>query len=337
VIRGAVAAASDPAAVSAATDALGQGGSATDAVLAGFGALAGAYPSMLLAPVVGLVAGVGAGARTFDGRTVQPGRGIPRPRGFVEESEVTVASRVGVPRSVAAVYTMHTRFGRLKLRELFAQGVSTAKELGAPERSKLIRAVGDSGVLAFRRPEIQAELVRVAGPVAGGLLTKQDLLDATPEDHDAERIEIADAWTMQRAPFMAEAGRPGHIVVATDGRGTLAALAVTPTTETLPVDALELAFSLDAAPVRRGITRVTPGVARPAPAPIAVLDLPEGARVVLGLVGRATVDESTVRPLVEATLVEMALRALSPLAAVVTDGRDARAVVSQKTNSEAPR
>lgn len=326
MIRGAAAAASDRVAAEAAADALEQGGSAADALVAGFAALSGAHASMLMAPVVGLVAGVGAGARAFDGRAVQPGRGIPRPRGFVEESDVPVASRVGVPRSVASVYAMHARFGRLSLRDLFAAGVAAARKQGAAERCKLLRAIGDSGVLALRKPEVLGALLRTAGPVAGGLLTEQDVLEATPEESVAERKAIGTEAVLQQPPFGADAGRDGHVVVAVDARGTLAALAAMPTAEGLDVGALELSLSLDAAPVRRGVPRVTPGTARPAPGAIGVLDLPEGVRVALALVGRGALDESALEPLAESTPMENALRALAPLSAVVTDGREARAI-----------
>jgi gamma-glutamyltranspeptidase/glutathione hydrolase len=67
VNRGA-AAATDVGAANAAREVVATWGSAADAVVAGWFALAGTNAEGLLAPVLALVAGPGAGARLFDGR-----------------------------------------------------------------------------------------------------------------------------------------------------------------------------------------------------------------------------------------------------------------------------
>ncbi|MGC4065984.1 MAG: hypothetical protein QM784_15310 [Polyangiaceae bacterium] len=75
----------DIVAAEAADECLLAGGSAVAAVLCGFFAAAGAYSGVLLGPLSLLVAGVGSGARAFDGRLRQPGLGTKRPRGFRDE------------------------------------------------------------------------------------------------------------------------------------------------------------------------------------------------------------------------------------------------------------
>ncbi|HET9960276.1 MAG TPA: hypothetical protein VFQ61_37555, partial [Polyangiaceae bacterium] len=100
-IRHAVAA-SDSIAEQAATERLAAGGSAVTAVLAGFFAVAGARPGVLLGPMSILVAGVGQGARAFDGRVRQPGLGAKRPRGILDGSEVPEAAQVAVPGALGA-------------------------------------------------------------------------------------------------------------------------------------------------------------------------------------------------------------------------------------------
>src|SRR5688572_32963231 len=99
--------ANDSVAEEAAQDFLLSGGSAVGAVLSGFFAASGAYAGVLLAPLSLLVAGVGSGARAFDGRLRQPGRGTKRPRGFKQNEAIPDAARVAVSASVAAAMVAH--------------------------------------------------------------------------------------------------------------------------------------------------------------------------------------------------------------------------------------
>jgi methylmalonyl-CoA mutase cobalamin-binding domain/chain len=82
------------AAQAAATDLL-RAGNAVDAVVGAVLAVAAAEASVLLGPLSVLVAGRGAGARAFDGRVRQPGKGAPRPRGFKDGESIPDAARVG--------------------------------------------------------------------------------------------------------------------------------------------------------------------------------------------------------------------------------------------------
>ena len=93
---------SDPAAEQAAQAALADGGGSIDAVIAGFFGAAGADPAVLLCPAVALLSGVGMGARCLDGRMVQPGRGVPRPRGFVAADEIPAGATVAAATVGAA-------------------------------------------------------------------------------------------------------------------------------------------------------------------------------------------------------------------------------------------
>ena len=81
----------------AAQTVLDAGADAADALVAGFFALAGATPAGLLAPTVAMLGGTGVGGRVFDGRALQPGRGAPRPRGFLEGAEIPLGAYVAVP------------------------------------------------------------------------------------------------------------------------------------------------------------------------------------------------------------------------------------------------
>ncbi len=170
----AAAIANDPVAEEAAQDFLLAAGSATGAVLAGFFASAGAYSGVLLGPVSILVAGIGAGARAFDGRLRQPGLGTKRPRGFKSDEPIPDAARVAVPTSFVACLVAVAYEGNQKLSSITKSGISRAQRAGAESRAgvlKLIRSVGAGAIsdTSFVRP-----MLRVAGLSQGGLLTPTD-------------------------------------------------------------------------------------------------------------------------------------------------------------------
>ena len=254
----------------AAESALLAGGSAVDAVVAAFLAGAGVSPEVLLAPVVALVAGPGVGGRAFDGRAAQPGSGAPRPRGYAADVEPPPAARVGAPRSLPMLAVLHSYHGRAQLRSLAGGGVDAATARGAVRRAQLLRAFAESGARVMQTGGLRAALLAAAGPIAGGALSQRDLDEARPVDVDAA-VEVLERGRALRPPWPAPDARRAEIVVAADAWGVVAALAIAPSQETVPVPELELVASADAAPVRRGVTRLPPGTPIAAPAPIAVL------------------------------------------------------------------
>lgn len=335
MIRGVAAAASDPAASAAARATIESGASAVDAIIAGFLAAAGDDPGGLLAPAVALVAGVGvgAGARAFDGRAVQPGSGAPRPRGFIDAAAVPDAARFAAPRSLPMLVLLHTYHGRAKLRDLARHGVAAASRRGAQRRAQLLSSVGDCGVLALRARDVEAALLAVGGAVAGGLLTAADLQGARPNEQDARGAPLTDAATVYQSPWD-PAGDAAAVeaIVACDARGIVAALAYRPARTGVMIDELELMSGLDAIPVLRGVTRVAPGTPLVAPAPIALVARPPGVWMALALPGRAAIDPASLASLssggaLETTLEEARAQSGARAAiAVIRDTRDARAV-----------
>lgn len=352
MIRGIAAAASDPAAAEAAREALAAGGSAADALIAGFLAAAGARPGLLLSPTVALVAGVGVGARVFDGRAAQPGRGAPRPRGFVDVASVPDAARVAVPRSLGLLSLLHNYVGRARMRELARAGIAAAEQAGAKARAAVIRQVGASGAAALQGRDVTRALLAAGGVVAGGALTEQDLAEALPADAEAAALELgagedsgsgADVVTALRPPWPSGAeARLAEAIVACDGRGMLAALACSPADDGIPLPELELSLGRDAVPVRRGVPRVSPGTPLPAAAPIAVLLRGRFAAAV-GFDGLAAIDGDALRAVtgrlalesgwdasLEARLAELrAQTGARRVIAAVRDGQDARACYSE--------
>src|SRR5687768_2202438 len=149
--------ANDPVADEAAQEYLLSGGSAVGAVLSGFFAAAGAHSGVLLAPVSLLIAGIGAGARAFDGRLRQPGRGTKRPRGFKATDPIPDAARVSVPTGVAAVLVAHAYDSGQKLGSIMKAGISRAERVGAEGRAGLRRRGSDD------RAELRSQLLARRG------------------------------------------------------------------------------------------------------------------------------------------------------------------------------
>jgi hypothetical protein len=334
VIRGAAATASDAMARAAAQAVVEAGASAVDAIIAGFLAASGADAGVLLAPAAALVAGTGVGARAFDGRAAQPGKGAPRPRGYVDPSAIPAAARFPVPRALAMLVLLHTYLGRAKLRELARHGVLAAEKQGAARRADLLRRIGESGVLALRAREVERALLGCGGPVAGGLLTTEDLEDTRPAEVDARAVVLDDGSTVLGVPWeTGDALRSSEGIVACDGRGIVAALAYAPAREGIAVDDLELVAGMDAVPVQRGVARVAPGTPLPAPAPIAVVARGGGFWAALALPDQLAANPDHLACLssglaLEAVLEEIRGRSGSRMIiGAVRDSRDARAIV----------
>ncbi len=329
----AAAAARAPGVAEAARAALAAGGGAIDAVIAGFFAAAGSDPGVLLAPAVALVAGAGVGARAFDGRSVQPGRGAPRPRGYVDEASIPAAARAGAPRSVAMISLLHGYRGRLGLHELARAGVAAATARGAGARARLLERVGQAGLLALRVPEILRPLIAAGGAVAGGALTEVDVAEARPAETGA-RTEAAGSEGLAITPPWGPGDGSRAIadaIVAIDGWGLSAALAFAPPREGVLVPELEIELGTEATPVRRGTTRATPGEAIPAPAPIAIVTRAGGLAVALGISGETAIAPDVLGAIGGALLLEPALSALlqrfpGAALAVYGDGKSARVI-----------
>lgn len=337
MIRGAKAAASQHAAAEAAEATLAGGAGAVDAVIAGFFGAAGAHPGVLLAPVTAIAAGFGAGGRVFDGRAAQPGRGAPRPRGFVDDASIPNGARVAVPRSIGMLALLHTYRGRSTFASLARAGVTAAEAAGSKPRAAMIRKVGSAGVLSLRAPDVVRVLLAAGGAVAGGTLTEADLAEAAPAEGDAASTPIGEGRTAFTSPFPAGTDdRTAEIIVACDARGGLAALTYTPANDGIPLPDLELTVGRDAVPVRRGVTRLAPGTVLPMPAPIGIAVQTGAFAAAVGLPGRAALDPAALAELVRGASVETALADLRArlggggreAVAVVTDGKSARAATA---------
>jgi gamma-glutamyltranspeptidase/glutathione hydrolase len=274
----------DPIAEEAAQDFMLTGGSAVGAVLSGYFAAAGAYASVLLAPVSILVGGVGAGVRAFDGRLRQPGLGTKRPRGFKPGEAIPDAARVSVPNGVSAALVAHAYDAGQKLGSIMKAGISRAERVGAEGRAGLLRRVRAVGAGALSEPAFVRSMLQVAGPSQGGLITPADFGPVPEIDQPAaERQRSSTAlfepsWAEEIAGDGESLGI-GCAICAVDVRGVFATLTYRRTADGLPLEDLDLEAPLLAVPVQRGVTRVSPGAALPSPTPIALVRDASGALV----------------------------------------------------------
>lgn len=261
----------------AADECLLSGGSAVAAVLSGFFAAAGAYSGVLLGPLSVLVAGVGVGARAFDGRLRQPGFGSKRPRGFRDEDPIPSGAYVAVPGAIAAAAVALAYEGEKGLGPLVRPGIQRAERAGADSRAALMRVVRGLGAQAFSDPAFVRPMLHVAGPSEGGLLTSPDFALVPPDiDVQAAAHPGSDAWF--EPPWAAEFEGDSvptidgtqYNVIAFDNRGVAAAASFLRAKEGVAFDAMELTAPRFAKPVLRGVTRVGPGERLPAPCSLAV-------------------------------------------------------------------
>lgn len=266
----------DPVGEAASRDLLWANESAVRAVVAGFFASAGADPGVLLGPLSILVAGVGTGARAFDGRLRQPGLGQKRPRGFVSEQEIPPAASFAVPCAILAAALAQAYDGQRTLGPVLKAGVDTALRAGAGRRAEVLRKLGGGGALAFADPSLKRAILHAAGSSAGGLLTPTDL-STLPSGIDRNAVARTDLSDWFECPWAGVSVAPGIrgsqrtiVVGAIDGTGGFAAAAYARVTEGIHIDDLELVAPKAAEPVRRGLARIAPGTELFSPVPVAI-------------------------------------------------------------------
>lgn len=327
-LRDAAAAASVGGAADAAHQALAAGGSAVDAVVAGFFAAAGLDAGVLLGAAAAIVGNAGSGVRAFDGRPLQPGKGAPRPRGFVEGVPVPDAARIAVPRSVPMLMLLHAYGGRASLSTLARYGAEAASSVGAKTRAKVLRRVGAAGPLGLRTEGVHDALLAAGNSVAGGSLTEADLDSVLPADADGRTLGGGEGGaSISVWPWAGEGALevdPGWIVdviTAADARGGVAAFAYAHQERGVALPGVELAAPIVAVPVRRGVTRVTPGAELQAPAPIGIVRVGRELALSFGLAGgwargdgalfTEALDVSAFAGLAEGGAVETALASLA--------------------------
>lgn len=236
-------------------------GNPADAIVAGLLVAAALDPSVLLGPAQILVGGTGSGDRAIDGRSRQPGLGTKRPRGFLSEDRIPLAARVAVPGLPAAALLLHAHHGRAAISAIVSIVKPLARAASKPRGAVLERILA-SGAAALGK---EKALLDLAGPLEGGVLTKTDLESVRPAS-----AACATEDGISRAPWERGAERPVRLLAACDKRGILVVACYEVADDGLRIDALDLVAPLVAEPVRRGVTRRSPGDPLLAPCPLAL-------------------------------------------------------------------
>ncbi|MCS6900455.1 MAG: hypothetical protein RMJ98_12535 [Myxococcales bacterium] len=294
------------AAQEAAEECLHSGGTAVDAVLAAYFALAGATPWGMLAPLTILVAGSGSGVRVIDGRARQPGLGIERPVRYTNEGAAPLLARAAAPTTAAAVSVASSRFGHESLPQLAALGARIARNQGAHQRAALISRFGDARALILQDRTFLAEVAEHVPRFEGALLQPADLAikgaDVLPCQPSCTLAGIQAAFPPWYDPSSTRTAAPGarppfHLLVLASERGNLAALLLRQPEKVIPLFDGEVELPAVGQPALRGVPRLRPGTPLPLAAPMAVLW--KGMRVthMLGSIGEGPILEEEVTAL----------------------------------------
>jgi len=190
--------------------------------------------------------------------------------------------------------------------------------------------VGAGGLLALRSADVMGALLAAFGPVAGGLLTADDVEGSPPAEADAAATAIGEGLTVFAPPYPGGEGGEAEAIVASDGRGVVAALAYVPARGGVVVPELGLTIGRDAIPVRRGVTRTAPGTLLAAPAPVAIAVGAGRLAAAVGMPGRSAVDLAVLAEIAKGAAAAAVLGEHAQgrgAVAIVTDGTTARAVV----------
>jgi gamma-glutamyltranspeptidase/glutathione hydrolase len=270
-------------------------GNAVDAACAAVLMAAALEPGVLLGPVHFLVTGPGFGLRCVDGRQRQPGRGAPRPRGWLPTEEVPRAARVAVPALPAAVATALSMYGTVTLRRACEPALD-ALTRNHPRRV-VLASYAREGAATCSNAVFADAMTTIAGRFAGGLLTREDLravrapavachvhhhMAMAPfENRGAQRSDsrrsLSGAWgaepiSIENRDEVVQSARDCQAVCVTDRRGGVVAACYETVTDGLAIDTLGLLAPLRAEPVMRGRRRKDPGAAIPCATTIALVD-----------------------------------------------------------------
>jgi hypothetical protein len=323
------AAAASEAHVAHAARAVLERGTAVDAVIAGILAAAAECPTVFWGPVQLLAGGGGAGLIAIDGRVRQPGRGVPRPRGFLADEPVPEAARVGISALPAALAAAAASLGTLALLTVAGPAIALAKARSL-ERAAVLEAFARRGAQVLTENAIASELVATAGRASRGLLTQADLAEVRPDvaRFDDRSLEPSGILTVPwRGPGEHDASFT-HVVAAGDARGMVAAACYEAPLEGLAVPTLGMILPHSAAPVMRGQSRVIPGEPLVAAAPIALRARRGVVDIAIGVAAVADAERSLQR-------IADVLDQVTALAEALAGLRGGRAVAVARTPDSA--
>jgi gamma-glutamyltranspeptidase/glutathione hydrolase len=271
-----VASSSLPVGLEAAQACLDAGGTAIDAALAGYFAVAGAISWALLAPVTIAMAGSGTGTRFVDGRCRQPGKGIDKPVRFADDSKVPPAVRAAVPGSVSAITIGAVPFARETTVALASYGVQVALKQGANRRAELLERVGQAKAWALLDRGFLAEMNERVPRFEGALLGELDL-EEIPAEVVAGRPAPEGPFSMAKPHWADDPAMAGVeegqrlFVLAADNWGGLAGVVIEGARHSVSLFGGEVDIPGLAVPLLKGVPRPVPGTILPMSVPLGIL------------------------------------------------------------------
>jgi len=162
------------------------GGNALDATVA---AILAWPPALCAAGVlVAVGSGLGRGVALFPARV--PGFGLSRPRRFRLLGAHAAAAKVATPCAAQTLAAVLGRWGTVSIVQAAKAAWTACAD--APHRDAL-ELLAEEGVNAIVRGLFATEAAKSLGPLAGGLVTRRDLIEARPELGEA-RGPVADLW-----------------------------------------------------------------------------------------------------------------------------------------------
>ena len=172
-----VIATTDEVTAAAAADQLEKGGNAVDAAVSALLA----WPLSLASAgvLVAVGSGLGHGACLFPARV--PGFGLSRPRRLRLLSGSAPAARIAATCAAPALAAILARWGTITM----AEAANAAAAAGEAPHQAALTLLAEDGVNAFTRGSHGEDVARTLGPLAGGLLTRRDLIEARPDVGEA--------------------------------------------------------------------------------------------------------------------------------------------------------
>jgi hypothetical protein len=183
-VRTVIATTGDARTAGAGVAALEAGGNAVDAAVAA----ALAWPPALTSAgvLVAVGPGMGRGAATFQARV--PGFGLSRQSRLRLLSAASPASRTATSTAAQAFVAVLARWGTATLAEVARAASGRGADRTAPPapHQAALALLAKDGANAFSRGAFAAEAARSLGPLAGGLLTRRDMIETRPVLASAE-------------------------------------------------------------------------------------------------------------------------------------------------------
>jgi hypothetical protein len=262
---------------------LKEGGSALDAVIAGYFASCGATSWAVFAPIIVGFGGSGDGIKFIDGRVRQAGKSSEKPLRYKSLQQTPPLARLAVPCGLQAISIAFALEGTAKRSALMEFGLKHAKQAQCPHRLQFLKEVKSTAHLAMQSRKLWDEIHERARRVDGGLFSEEDLDTSSPEVISSPTKFLEQKCWVTPSPWMEteipEGAEPSqrHLVMAGDFRGQVAVLQYDEPKEVYPLYGGDLELPVMGIPNIKGVPRFKPGTTIPLRNSVSFVEQPGGA------------------------------------------------------------